>query len=72
MHIRERFPEASVSEWVDVLHYPWERLQYIKVLLFENEVWIGAGQVFLNCKDEEDRERNKEKNFVFKVVHLKY
>lgn len=44
-----------------------------KGLLFENEVWIGAGQGFLSFKDEEeDRERNKENNFVFKVAYLKY
>jgi len=44
-----------------------------KGLLFENEVWIGAGQGFLTFKDEEeDRERNKENNFVCKFVYLKY
>jgi len=37
-----------------------------KGLLFENEVWIGTGQGFLTFKDEEeDRESNKENNFVF-------
>jgi hypothetical protein len=52
---------------------PMGTLIMCKGLLLENEVWIGAGQGFLTSKDEgEERERNKEKKFVCKVVCLKY